>query len=421
MSNAPGKTAWAYWYQRATLDAATEGKRFIAMIGGTGGGKTWWGPWWMEDLISRDVEAGNGEGAQYLVIGRTYSMTRDILVSEFVDHFRGTMYEGEWFASKMAYVLPTGGTVYFRSADEPYRIEGFHTRGIWMDEPSEMPALIWIVAQSRVGLYQAPILFTGYPTNMGWYYNSIYQPWKNGDPDYCCIQFDSTENPMYSQKEMDRAKATLPGWMYDMRHRGMFRKPFGLVYPDFGAHLFVEPFKIPDDWPTYTMVDPGIHYGALMWAWHDGVFYAYNEFYADEVKGAEEYATAMLSKQEGVNQGWIYDPARLTDVVNLADHGCGPFYKANNAIDAGIVTLTGIIKQGKLKVMNGRCPNFVDQMEKYSYPTDAASGKISKDKPIKKDDHLPDCARYGAHTLASSPLEKRGIMEVDLGEEISPY
>ena len=129
----------------------------------------------------------------------------------------------------------------------------------------------------------------------------------------------------------------------------------------------------------------------------------------------------MLEKLEGIDQGWIYDPARLTDVVNLVAYGCGPFYKANNAVDAGIVTLTGLLKQGRLKVMKGRCPNFVDEMEKYSYPTDAASGKINKDKPIKKDDHLPDCARYLAHTLVSAPLEERGTLVVDLGEEISAY
>jgi hypothetical protein len=415
---APEKIVEPYWFQEVTLDTDA---RFIAMMGGTGGGKTWWGPVWLYQLIAKDVEAGHGEGARYLVIGRTYRMTMDILVPELKKCFEGTRLEGSWHASLASYTLPTGGTIYFRSADEPYRIEGFHTRGIWVDEPSEMPALIWIVIQARVGLYQAPVLFTGYPTNMGWYHNSIYQPWKDGDPDYCCIQFDSTENPIYAQKEMDRAKATLPAWMYDMRNRGLFRKPFGLVYPDFGAHLFIDPFGIPSDWPTYVGVDPGVHYGALMWAWHDGTFYSYNEFYVEEVKGADEYASAMLGKIEGIDQGWIYDPARLTDVVNLVTYGCGPFYKANHAVDAGIVTLTGLLKQGRLKVMKGRCPNFIDEMEKYSYPTDAASGKINKDKPIKKDDHLPDCARYLAHTLISAPLEERGTLVVDLGEEISAY
>ena len=435
---APEKTVHPYWFQQATLPiddldgelSSSEewsygtDARFIAMMGGTGGGKTFWGPRWLADRIMRDYRDGNGKEAQYIVVGRTHRMTIDILVPELRKCFKDTYLEGAWHASKSSYTIPsTGGTIYFRSADEPYRIEGFHTRGIWVDEPSEMPALIWIVVQSRVGLYQAPVLFTGYPTDMGWYYESIFKPWENGDPDYCCVQFDSTENPMYSQKEMDRAKATLPGWLYDMRHRGKFRKPFGLVYPDFDASCYVEPFDIPEDWPTYAIVDPGVHYGALFMAWNQGVYYVYNEYYEEQVKSAPEYAEAMLAKVEGVNQGWLYDPARLTDAVNLAAAGCGPFYKAMNPVRPGIVTLTGLIKTGRFKVMRGRTPAFTDMMAKYRWPTDPVTGKVvdGAENPIKKYDHLPDCARYGAHTLESAPLEERGIMEVDLGEEISPY
>ena len=73
--------------------------------------------------------------------------------------------------------------------------------------------------------------------------------------------------------------------------------------------------------------------------------------------------------------------------------------------------------------MRGRAPVFMDQMAKYRWPTDPVTGKIVEgaENPIKKYDDLPDCARYGAHTLESAPLEERGTMEVDLGEEISPY
>jgi hypothetical protein len=72
---------------------------------------------------------------------------------------------------------------------------------------------------------------------------------------------------------------------------------------------------------------------------------------------------------------------------------------AVNPVLTGIATLTGLINDGRLKVMRGRCPNFVDQMERYSFPTDAMTGSVSRENPIKKDDHLPDCARYLVQTL----------------------
>ena len=421
-TTAPEKVVTPYWFQEETLDAVDEGKRFIVMLGGTGGGKTWWAPVWLAYLINRDAAAGNGKGARYLAIGCTSDMVNDMVLPEIVGHFTDTNLEGHYHISGRRYELPTGGNIYLRSAEKPYRIEGQHVRGAILDEPSEMKALIWPIIMSRTAFYQAPTLFCGYPTNMGWYYEALYQAWEKGDPDIVVIEFPSTANPLYPKEEMERAKRTLPAWLYEMRWEGKFRKPFGLVYPDFGQHLYVEPFEIDKDWPTYVGVDPAVHYGALMVAWHDGVFYAYNEYYIEVVQSAEEYASDMLDLIEGCNQGWIYDPARLTDVVNLAEHGCGPFYKANNAVQPGIITLTGLIKEGRFKVMRGRCPNFTDQMEKYRYPTDPASGKVTPNaNPLKLNDDLPDCARYLAHTLASAPLEERDTLVVDLGEEISNY
>jgi len=415
------KTVTPYWFQEQTLDLLDRGVRFIAMRLGTGAGKTWWAPRFLAYLIARDVEAGNGKGARYLNIGRTYRMTNDILVPELMNCFEGTNLEGHYHASKEIYELPTGGNVYFRSADKPFRIEGHHARGALLDEPSEMPALIWVIVQGRTGYYQAPVLFTGYPTNSGWYHQDIYVPWEKGDPDYAVIIGSSTENPEYPKEEVERAKRTLPTWLYEMRYEGKASKPRGLVYPDFGTHLFCDPFEIPKDWPTYIAVDPAVFYGALFCAWNKGTYYAYNEYYVQHVRSAEDHAKDMLARIEGVCQGWLYDPARLTDVVNLTPFGCGPFYKADNAVQAGIVTTTGIIKGGRLKVMRGRCPTFCDQMGKYSYPTDAATGSIVKENPVKKDDDLPDCARYLFHSLESMPLEERGSVVYSDEQDISRY
>ena len=416
-----------YWFQDATLPIDPDFKygtnaRYIVMLGGTGAGKTFWEPIWLAYLIARDLENGNNEGARYLAIGPTGDMVNDMVLPMIQEHFSGTYLEGHYHISGRRYELPTEGNIYLRSAEKPYRIEGHHVRGALLDEPSEMKALIWPIIMRRTAFHNAPVLFGGYPTNMGWYYESLYVPWTKGDPAIKVIEFASTDNPMYPKEEMERAKRTLPTWLYEMTYLGKFRKPFGLVYPDFDDDCYVDEFEIPSDWPTYVGVDPGVQYGALHVAWNQGVYYIYNEYYEEQVLSAREYASGMLEKCEGINQGWIYDPARLTDVVNLADQGCGPFYKAQNAVRPGIITLTGLIKSGRFKVMRGRAPMFTDMMAKYRWPTDPATGKIiDVENPIKKNDHLPDCARYIAFTLEGAPLEERGVMGVDLGEEISPY
>lgn len=395
--------------------------RFIALMGGTGGGKTWWGPIWMYNLIAGDVARGVGKGAKYLAVARTYAMASDTLIPLFREHFDGTPLQGHWHEQKGRYELPTGGTVFFKSGDKPHRIEGIHARGAWLDEPSEMPALIWVIIQSRVGLYTAPVLFTGYPTNMGWYYDQVFRPWEEGDHEYDVIQFDSTENPMYSAEEMARAKRVLPAWLYDMRYRGLFRKPAGLIYPTFGTHQYVEPFDIPDDWPSYATVDPGLFYGAVFMAWHEGVYYQYDEYSTTDPRSAQAHADQMRPKIKGSFLGWMYDPARKTDILNLIQAGLGPFYKANNAVNAGIETTLEVIGTDRWKIMRGKCPSTVDQFSKYKRPTDPGTGEVTSDKPLKKDDEMPDCVRYMFHTLESAPLKTREVVVASLAEEISSY
>lgn len=412
-----GKTVKPYWFQERTLESRA---RYIVMLGGTGGGKTWWGPIWLSRRIEADLEAGV-EGARYLAIGPTSEMTRDQMVPALEQHYQGTRLQGIYWKQSNVYELMTGGKIYFRSADKPERIEGHHVRAAWIDEPGQMKPMIWPIVQARTGFYRAPVLFTGYPLSQNWYYHDVYKSWEAGDTDYEVIQFRSVDNPDYPREEYERARATLPAWMFDMRYDGKFRKPFGLVYPEFGEGLFCEPFEIPDGWPVYVGIDPGVFYGALFLAWNDGTYYAYADYYTEVLTPAAQHAQAIRERLRGQVQGFIYDPARLTDVNELAQHGIAPLYKANNAVLAGIGTATAVIKSGRLKVMRGRCPDFVDQMERYSFPTDPTTGNVAKENPIKKDDHLPDCYRYIVHTLEGAPAEKRETVTYYDPVVISPY
>ncbi|MCW4050509.1 MAG: hypothetical protein NWE89_12325 [Candidatus Bathyarchaeota archaeon] len=392
------------WFQEATLDSKA---RYIVMCGGTGAGKTWWLPIWLAELIRKHVAEGRGEGARYLVLGPTADMVRDLLVPILLEHYKNTNLEGVYWRQSSIYDLPTGGKIYFRSADKPERIEGHHFLGACVDEPAQMKASIWPVLQARTGFNQAPILFTGYPIAMNWYYHDIYLPWKQGDTVYDFIEFASTDNPLYPKEEYERAKRTLPAWLFDMRYKGKFRKPAGLVYPEFGTHLCVEPFEIEEGWPIYVGLDPGVFFAALFLAEHNKIYYAYSDYYTETVRPADEHVKEIKDRLQGnIPPQYIYDPSRLTDVVDMKLPG---LVKANNAVQAGIVSVTKVIKEGRLKIMRGRCPNLMDQMEQYSFPIDPVSGVISKENPIKKFDHLPDCIRYIIHTLEGVKEEKPHI------------
>lgn len=409
------KVVKPYWFQERTLDSLA---RYIVMLGGTGGGKTWWGPVWLAAKIEADRQAGVKD-AKYLALGPTTEMARDQMLPYLKGHYTGTALQGEWEAQAKIYNLPTGGKIYFRSAEKPERIEGHHLNAAWVDEPGQMKGLIWPILQGRTDYNQAQVLFTGYPWAMNWYYHDIFKAWEAGDPDYDVIQFRSIDNPKYPKAAYDRAKRTLPGWMFDMRYDGKFRKPAGLVYPEFGEWMFVEPFEIPDDWPVYIGLDPSVFFGALFVAWNDGTYYAYSDYYNEILTPAREHAKALLAKVRGNVQAWIYDPARLTDVNELAQYGVGPLAPGSNPVLAGIGTVTEFIKSGRFKVLRGQAPALVDQMEKYSFPVDSVTGTIATENPIKKDDHVPDCARYLLHSLEGAREQKPQTAIVTYDDPVS--
>lgn len=415
----PSKTYKLYPFQRHAWESKA---RYVALCGGTGGGKTYFGPLWLTNKIAQDQVQGTANGARYLALAPTVEMARDLLAPTLRKHYQGTALEGEYLIQANTYTLPTGGVVYFRSADKPERIEGHHVNAAWVDEPGQMKALIWPIIQARTGFHKAQVLFTGYPWDMGWYYGEIFKKWEQGDPDYDVIRFRSTDNPEYPKTEYERAKRTLPPWLFEMRYEGQFRKPMGLVYPEFGMNLFCDPFPIPAGWPVFVGLDPGVFFGALFLAWQDGTWYAFSDYYCETVRPAHEHAQELLSRKEGLVQGWVYDPARITDVTDLAPYGIGPLVQGSNPVLAGISTATGVIRTGRLKVMRGRCPNFVDQMEKYSFPTDTSTGNVARENPIKKDDHLPDCFRYVVHTVEGTRVEEeKALVVYDDAEDISPY
>ncbi len=414
-----GKVFVPYPFQKQALKSRA---RYVVLLGGTGSGKTHLVPVWHARCIAEDVRKGVGKDAKYLAIGPTADMVRDMIVPVFLKQFTGTSLEGVYARQAAIYRLPTGGQIFFRSADEPLRIEGHHARACSVDEPSQMKATIWPVIQARTALHRAPTLLTGYPTNMGWYYWDVYRKWVEGDPDFDVIQFSSLENPEYPRDEFEKARKRMPEWLFEMRYLGKFRKPFGLVYPTFGEECFVEPFKVPDDWPTYVAVDPGVFFGALFAAWHDGTYYLYAEHYTEQIQPAAVHAAAIKALLEGVPQAFIYDPSRAQDAAELAACGLRPMVPASNPVLPGIATLTGFINDGRLKVMRGQCPSFVDQMERYSFPTEAMTGTVSRENPIKKDDHLPDCARYLIQTLEGARDERQEeIIVYEDDRQISNY
>lgn len=369
-----------HYYQTKALRSMA---RFIALIAGTGGGKTFFGPIWLYKEVSEYPTD------QYFVIAPTYKMLMRATVPMLIELFRGTDAEGEFNQSKGLYLLPQGGLIWFGSADRPETLEAGQYRAAWLDEAGQMKYMVWVVIQARLGLKQGRALITTTPYAMNWLYKEFYKRWVDDDPNYDVIQYRSIDSPYYPKEEYERAKTALSEQLFDMRYKGQFRKMEGLVYPDFSQDHIIGDFDVPTKWTKQGAVDFGFNNpfvilkGALD---RDDVLYIYSESYKSKTL-LSEHAERMRDID------YVGDPSGKREIEELRNMEIS-INAADSEVALGIQKVNERIKTNRLKVFKS-CKNLIDEFETYHYIEE-------KDKPEKKDDHCMDALRYLIMELDSS-------------------
>ena len=348
-------------------------KRFVGLIGGTGGGKTFFGPVWLSCEIA---EAPQDE---YLVVAPTYKLLTRATLPALQDTFRGTHLQGELLVSKGLYVLPQGGKVWLGTADRPESLEGGQYRAAWLDEAGQMKYMSWVAIQARLGLKRGRCLITTTPYGMNWLYKHFYQLWRKGNADYDVVGFESIDNPLYPRAEWERAQAELSDELFSMRYKGAFHKMEGLLYPDFDANNICDPFRIPEDWlrkggADFGYVNPHVNLkGAL--DPHTDMLYVYEEYYASRVE-LKDIATTM----RGVE--FRGDPEGRREIEELRrTHGVDIKSGEVNKL-LKIAAVNARVRTNRIKVFK-TCVNTLDEVD--IYHIDPRTGK-----PMKTDDHCMD-------------------------------
>jgi hypothetical protein len=75
---------------------------------------------------------------------------------------------------------------------------------------------------------------------------------------------------------------------------------------------------------------------------------------------------------------------------------------ATHPVQEGIKNLRRMVCDGngvRLFRIHPRCVNLNREMSSYRYDDDSIMANIGERKPLKVDDHGPDCARYGTFYL----------------------
>lgn len=297
--------------QKAAWDSL---RRFVAVLSGTQGGKTSFGPPWLHREIYRK---GPGD---YLVVTPTFPLLELKALPEFRKLFEDIYNLGKYVSSPVRrFTLSPFGqkslfgdygrdyktNIFFGYAAEPESLESATAKAAWLDEAGQkrFKAASWEAIRRRLSLARGRVLITTTPYNLGWLKQQIWDRWKAGDPNIDVIRFESIANPLFSREEWEDARATLPRWKFDMFYRAIFTRPAGLIYDNFNEALHKCPrFEIPDTWPRFLGLDfGGVNTAGVFYAQEpgSGKLYAYREYKAGS-RSAKEHAQALLKGEPGI-------------------------------------------------------------------------------------------------------------------------
>lgn len=300
---APHHGQYAAWASRA---------RFVGVLSGTQGGKTSFGPLWLHrEVYGGPGLPGRGPG-DYLGVTATYDLFKLKMLPALLELFVGHLGLGRYWAGDRILELrpdrdapflaqrssdPMWARVILRSAEAGSGLESSTAKGAWLDEAGQdaFTGETWRAVLSRLSLNLGRVLVTTTLYNFGWLKTEFHDRWKAGDPDYEVVHFDSRDNPAFPAEEWDRARRSMPPWRFDLRYRGRYSRPAGLIYDSYhdepapAGHL-VPRFDVPWTWPRYVGVDFGGSNTAAVYLAMEpatGLYYAYRVYFEGDRTTAE--------------------------------------------------------------------------------------------------------------------------------------
>lgn len=207
------------------------------------------------------------------------------------------------------------------------------------------------------------------------------------------------ENPHLPQRRKEAlSNMDDRGLLYNRNIKNEWVSLTGVVYPLSSEELVT----LNEDLPVhYVGVDVGnvtaavgLHKDTI----GNGQNYVVNEYYSSrmetgEIKTQGQHADDIIDTF-GKKPIYIVDPSNPTMKQELLKRGVVAL-KGINKVTEGIGLVSDRLFNGKLKIVEDKCPRLLEEMASYSWSEEET------DKPIKKGDHACDALRYVAMTALS--------------------
>lgn len=318
---------------------------------------------------------------------------------------------GDWFGrynqKNESYKIKNGGTVYFRTGQNPDSVVGItNVRHILCDEGGLYTRYFFDNIQARSSIRRCPITIVTSPYSLNWLWTDYIRKYRDRDPFimelvHLC-QANSAENPYFSKDEYLERQRTMDPRRFAMVYGGVFDRAVGLVYDcfDVQAHV-VDSLPLP----------LGTRYfGGIDWGYTDpcvikvraitpeGMHYSVFEIARTQMRISDIKDACFRLKQNYNIERFLCDPSRPDSISELNRFGlnCQP---AQNDILEGIEKHYELIKNGDYAVFNDSNKVTIDEYETYHYadPKDLRPDQNMPTKlalPVDQSNHAMDCERY---------------------------
>lgn len=230
-----------------------------------------------------------------------------------------------------------------------------------------------------------------------------------GDKNYYSLHFTLDDNPYVDDAYKQRIRDSLSGLFYKRNYLGIWCLAEGAIFDFFDRHIHIvkQPPCAAEYWVAgidygtnnnFACVVMGVSTGKYtqtgICRWFEAE-YVWDSKRMGRQKTNSEYADDVHSFLEPYALKGVYvDPSAASFKLELRKRGINVI-DADNDVLNGITFMTSEMAKGNLFVLP-QCASLIKEIE--SYVWDPKASEKGEDKPLKKDDHSIDAARYACFT-----------------------
>ena len=289
-------------------------------------------------------------------------------------------------------------------------IQGLTLAGVLFDEVALMPQSFVDQAIARtLSFANAKIWFNCNPESPNHWF---YKEWiTNEERKYKHLHFLMRDNPILTEKEIQRAESLFTGVFYDRYIRGMWVRAEGIIFPEFANNPDRWIIKREDVPKTFRTVEVGFDIGGNGSAYaltctgqgYDGIQYRLKA----EKRQAEDMAMDDIEKfvvefcgeverEYGVRVG-IINCDHIAVIVNTINDNTK--YRAEFCykppLEDRVFLYSKLFSMDKIKFVDGMCDDLIDEMQNLVFDD-------KSDRPIPLDDGSMQIDTYDSACYSES-------------------